>query len=142
MLTQCRLLSSNEWPRFTYENITLPDAMQEVISEFEAEYKRSAENNYKELKWINEFGTVDLAINGVVSTFSECQTAIIFVLDKAIRPMKKEQLAEILQASHKLISATVDELQNCGVLEYNEQNQTYDINDGNESSYRVVKEQK
>jgi hypothetical protein len=63
--------------------------MQEVINEFEAEYKRSAENNYKELKWINEFGTVDLAINGVVSTFSECQTAIIFVLDKAIRPMKK-----------------------------------------------------
>lgn len=32
--------------------------------------KKSPENNYKEITWINELGTVEMAINGITSTFS------------------------------------------------------------------------
>lgn len=50
---QCRLISSNDWPKFNYLNINLPDALNEIISEFEVEFRKSAENKHKELTWIN-----------------------------------------------------------------------------------------
>ena len=55
---KCRLLSANDWPKFTYSNILLPDRMTEMIQAFENELKQSPEHASKELKWINELGTV------------------------------------------------------------------------------------
>jgi hypothetical protein len=37
-------------------------------------------------------GVVIIRINGLESTFSEFEATIIMLLDKAIRPLKKEQI--------------------------------------------------
>jgi len=54
--------------------------------------------------------------------------------------MKKDQLAEIVQGNPLIIASIVDELHSNCILEFNEMNQTYELNDSNSKPYRVVKE--
>jgi hypothetical protein len=63
-----------------------------------------------------------MSINGVVSLFSEYQAAIIFALDKSFRPMKKNQLIEILQGSESIISDVIDGLHQGNIITLNEMN--------------------
>lgn len=56
--------------------------------------------------------------------------------------MKKEQLIEILQGSAAVIGLAIDELHSNGVLQLNDMNFTYDINNDNIKPYRVLKEEK
>jgi len=83
-----------------------------------------------------------MSINGVLSLFSEHQAAIIFALDKSFRPMKKNQLIEILQGSESVISDVIDSLHNGNIIIFNEMNETYEINDENQTPFKVVKEEK
>ena len=38
------MLSANDWPKFKYYNIQLPDKMAEILASFEEEFKMSPEN--------------------------------------------------------------------------------------------------
>jgi hypothetical protein len=83
-----------------------------------------------------------MAINGVVSLLSEYEAAIILVLNKSFRPMKKNQLIEILQGSENVISEAIDVLHKYNLILLNEMNETYEINDSNEQPYKVIKEER
>lgn len=63
-----------------------------------------------------------MSINGVLSLFSEHQAAIIFVLDKSFRPMKKNQLIEIVQGNERVISDVIDVLHQANIITLNDMN--------------------
>lgn len=84
-------LSSN-WPVHLSIVFNIPDELYNMQKEFEAEFRKAIENKEKSVKWVSEMGSLQIAINGVESVFSEVEAAIIMVLEKSIRPLKKEQI--------------------------------------------------
>lgn len=52
-------------------------------------------------------------------------------MDKSFRPMKKNQLIEILQGSESSISEVIDVLHQNNIISLNDMNETYEINDEN-----------
>ena len=64
------------------------------------------------------------------------EAALLFLLDKSFRPMKMEQLAEVLQGEQAAVLSSLSALQLNGILECNPMNQTYEVNDSNDKSYR------
>lgn len=41
------MLSANEWPKFKYKNIELPEAMTSIVTAFEEDFNKSPENASK-----------------------------------------------------------------------------------------------
>ena len=56
--------------------------------------------------------------------------------------MKKNQLVEILQCSFNVVEKIINELIANHIVSENEMNETYELNNDNVQSYRVIKEQK
>ena len=56
--------------------------------------------------------------------------------------MKKNQLVEILQCSFNVVDKMINELIANHIVSENEMNETYELNNDNVQSYRVIKEQK
>ncbi len=86
------LFLSSDWPVHFSLVFNIHDQLYDMLNEFEGEFKQSIQNKEKDIKWVNEMGVVIIRINGLESTFSEFEATIIMLLDKAIRPLKKEQI--------------------------------------------------
>ena len=85
-----------------------------------------------------------IEISGIPSIFSEMQASIILTLGRSFRPMKCEQIYEILEytGSSDEVSDTLGEMSDGGVLSYSPQSRSYEINYENLRSYEFVAKKK
>jgi hypothetical protein len=97
---------SSEWPIEIGIVFNIPDEFYNILGDFESDYKLSIENKEKEIKWIHEIGTVRMSINGLTSIFNEIEASIIMILDKSIRPLKKDQIEASLNICNMNKNAT------------------------------------
>ena len=79
-----------------------------------------------------------------MSTFSEMQASIILTLGRSFRPMKCDQIYEILEytGSSEEVLETLRSMSDGGVLSYNSHSKNYEINYENLRSYEFVTKKK
>ena len=118
------MLSAKDWPKFNFSLITLPSPLSEMLAEFEEEFV-SQPHNSKELVWVSELGRVDLAINGVTSSFSEVEAAIVFILGRSFRPLTTLQLSEVSGVAVVTLSLVLGVLVRHQVLLFYDSNQSF-----------------
>ena len=64
---------------------------------------------------------------------------MVFTLDKSFRPLKAEQISEILQTPEHSLTHLLTTLTHNHVITFNESNSTFELNDTNTAPYRCAR---
>lgn len=120
------------------------DVLLNLRNEFETFYHNLLENEKKKIVWIQECGRITIDISGVSSVFSEMQASIILTLGRSFRPMKSDQLSEVLEygGPSEDVSDTLGDLSEGGILSFNPHSRSYEINYENLRAYEFVAKKK
>jgi hypothetical protein len=83
----CRVLSQ-DWPTFPDSKYKLDDSLLRLREEFEGEFLCLPENEKKKLRWVEEWGRMEIIVLGVSSVVSELQASVMVFLNRSYRPIK------------------------------------------------------
>lgn len=111
----CLMLFKLNWPKLpSYGQLNVPDSMRLIRNEFED--TQVEERRFKEIEWLSDVGLCTVEISGVEHVLSELHTSIVLYVSRAIRPMKREELATVLKIDPKAVHEAIEELLGAGLL--------------------------